>query len=272
MQYKLITPPEELKPFVKNFWFLDVDEDDIPFSHLLLPYAWFELFFYLSDIPHITIPENKDFINTHQSAFMGQLDKAINIQYHQAFRAVGISLQAWTGNALFGIPAHKMANQSIPLPFIEQSSFIGEQLLNAKDDDAIIDLLKKYIYNKLSNYRIDMLSATISDAIIQAPENDAYYKDVIKKSSYSRRRIEQKFLETIGTPMGQFLKTARFEKVIQTIEHNESLTLTQIGLQSGYYDQAHFSRNFKKLAGLTPKQYKNKLTDMDLQKRKFMIS
>lgn len=272
MQYKLIAPPEELKPFVKNFWFLDVDENDIPFSHHLLPYGWFELFFYLSDVPKISIPENKNFVNTHQSAFMGQLNQALNILYHNAFRAVGISLQSWAGDALFGIPAHKMANQSIPLHAIDQSSFIGERLLAAKNDDAIIDLLKKYIYKKLSNYRIDMLAATISNAIVQSPENEAYYKSVLKETSYSRRRIEQKFLTAIGTPMGNFLKNARFEKTIQTIEKNEALSLTQIGLDAGYYDQSHFSSNFKKLAGITPKQFKNKLVAMDQQKRKFMMS
>lgn len=269
MQFKVIHPPEALKPFVKNFWFLDVEENNIPFSHHLLPYGWFELFFYLSDVPQIDVQGSSNFSASHHSTFIGQLTQSIRINYLQSFRAVGVSLQAWAGNALFGIPANELANQSIPLDYVDKNTRVRAHLLNAKNDAEIISLLEEYLYQKLREYRVDAISATISNAIMAEPGSDHNYKNILLDIGYSRRRIEQKFLAATGTHMGAFLRYARFEKAIQTIEKNEDLSLTQIGLKAGFYDQAHFSREFKKLSSITPKKYKANIAKMNEMERKF---
>ena len=44
--------------------------------------------------------------------------------------------------------------------------------------------------------------------------------------------------------------------------HTSDLSLTQIGLDAGYYDQSHFIREFKSYTNLTPKEYKASISDL----------
>ena len=37
---------------------------------------------------------------------------------------------------------------------------------------------------------------------------------------------------------------------------NQNKSLAQIANEVGFYDQSHFIRNFKKIEGITPSQYK----------------
>jgi len=38
---------------------------------------------------------------------------------------------------------------------------------------------------------------------------------------------------------------------------NKNINLTEVALNAGFYDQAHFTNEFRKAYGITPKQYMN---------------
>ena len=54
---------------------------------------------------------------------------------------------------------------------------------------------------------------------------------------------------------GEYARKLRVEAACRELALTDS-PLSQISLSVGYYDQSHFSRNFKKLMGLTPTQYR----------------
>jgi AraC-like DNA-binding protein len=53
----------------------------------------------------------------------------------------------------------------------------------------------------------------------------------------------------------QFLKTVRFQHALHTRFKQQSLSLTQLAFDCGYYDQSHMINDFKKLSGYTPGEY-----------------
>ncbi|MBK7316333.1 AraC family transcriptional regulator [Candidatus Villigracilis affinis] len=56
-------------------------------------------------------------------------------------------------------------------------------------------------------------------------------------------------------PPKQYLKIARFQKAIETIENNQFIQWSGVAMDSGFYDQAHFINNFKEFSGFTPNEY-----------------
>ena len=87
-------------------------------------------------------------------------------------------------------------------------------------------------------------------------------KNIISSIGVTRRRIEQRFLETTGLPMGFFVRKVRFQKAVNLLRFKNELSLTKIGLMAGYYDQSHFIREFKEFSGVTPKEFIQNSTDM----------
>jgi AraC-like DNA-binding protein len=43
------------------------------------------------------------------------------------------------------------------------------------------------------------------------------------------------------------------------------LSIAQIATMTGYYDQSHFTKQFKKILGITPNQYRQAIYKRELQ-------
>jgi transcriptional regulator GlxA family with amidase domain len=51
----------------------------------------------------------------------------------------------------------------------------------------------------------------------------------------------------------QFARTARLHRTVDLLQRGASSGLADAALRAGYFDQAHMSRDFHDLAGVTPR-------------------
>lgn len=75
---------------------------------------------------------------------------------------------------------------------------------------------------------------------------------------YSQKHFINLFTQHVGISPKQYLKIMRFQKAILTIERHFPTHWSNVALESGYYDQAHFIHDFKQFSGFTPKEYMKK--------------
>ncbi len=81
---------------------------------------------------------------------------------------------------------------------------------------------------------------------------------------YSQKHFIHLFRQQVGVSPKQYLKIMRFQKAICAIEKNKFIPWSQIAVESGYYDQAHFIQDFKYFSGFTPGEYiKRKTTTLN---------
>jgi len=78
------------------------------------------------------------------------------------------------------------------------------------------------------------------------------------KMPISRRQLERKFQLEVGMAPAQIKQLQRVKQARTLISRQPDLDLTQIALDTGFYDQAHFIRQFQKVTGQTPGQYRKK--------------
>lgn len=67
--------------------------------------------------------------------------------------------------------------------------------------------------------------------------------------------ISKHFARYFSCTLGEYMRKIKVNKSIFLIK-NSRLSLTEIALQCGFADQSHFIRNFKKLTGFLPKDFK----------------
>ncbi len=73
-------------------------------------------------------------------------------------------------------------------------------------------------------------------------------------------RSLQRRLAKCGLCHGQIVDHARYQAAIRLLDDSET-RITDIGIELGYADSAHFSRAFKRWAGVSPREYRsNQLT------------
>ena len=53
----------------------------------------------------------------------------------------------------------------------------------------------------------------------------------------------------------QLTKIIRLQAALKMMQQKQFATLTALAYESGYYDQAHFIKDFKEFAGTSPKEF-----------------
>ncbi len=100
------------------------------------------------------------------------------------------------------------------------------------------------------------LADNIRDMIVLHKGN-MQIKTLAEYTGYSVRYIDKIFKEFIGVSPKTFAKIVQLQNTIQSINSTQDNYLTNVGFDSGYFDQSHFIRDFKKSISMTPTEYKN---------------
>ncbi|TGK11044.1 helix-turn-helix domain-containing protein [Leptospira stimsonii] len=90
-------------------------------------------------------------------------------------------------------------------------------------------------------------------SIMNAAEGKVSISSLCKEFGISQSKMERDFKTYIGLSPKEYSDLIRFRKSVSI--KDDSKNLTDLAYVSGYYDQSHFIREFKKRTGKTPKQW-----------------
>ena len=82
-------------------------------------------------------------------------------------------------------------------------------------------------------------------------------QNLVQTSHLSGFHLIRLFRSTVGVPPHVFLKQVRIRRASRFIA--QGMTLAEAAQTAGFVDQSHFSRQFKQITGITPRQYSNSI-------------
>jgi AraC-like DNA-binding protein len=106
------------------------------------------------------------------------------------------------------------------------------------------------------DFQYDTAFYTLLEQICQQPENYTV-KAMAEELGVSQKHLIARFHKQVGLTPKSLLRVFRFQKVIQELEEKGKVDWLQIVTDCGYYDQAHFIRDFYAFSGIRPGLYKN---------------
>ncbi|HWM29439.1 MAG TPA: AraC family transcriptional regulator [Woeseiaceae bacterium] len=168
--------------------------------------------------------------------------------------SVGVQLKAGAAEALFGIPASEFAERHVRLEDLwgRPASLIRDQLIEAGDPVRQLHLLEAVIAERLPRLR------ALHPAVAAALEHFATSNsvgDAVRRSGYSHRGFVALFRRSVGLSPKRYARVLRFQRVLARAGKRD-VTWADLALQAGYCDQAHFSREFREFAGVSPENYR----------------
>ena len=86
-------------------------------------------------------------------------------------------------------------------------------------------------------------------------------EELAQKVYLSAPYLSQIFKQEIGTTFNQYLNQIRISKS-KALLRCDDLRLTDISMAVGFEDQSYFTKVFKRITGITPKKYRDKLKTM----------
>lgn len=152
----------------------------------------------------------------------------------------------------FKQPVHEIFRESISLDnFMLRSELLilEEQLYAATSDTKRIAVIEKFLISKINFVETDKL-VLAALALIHKSRGTIRITELMSLLNISQSPLEKRFRQTVGASPKKFASIVRLKYVIQEQQKNGSLTA--LSYESGFYDQAHFIKEFKNFTGENP--------------------
>ncbi|HHB52176.1 MAG TPA: AraC family transcriptional regulator, partial [Saprospiraceae bacterium] len=88
--------------------------------------------------------------------------------------------------------------------------------------------------------------------LIELSHGNMTVSDLVNHVEVHPKKLERLFIQYVGVSVKKFSKIIRFYEIHKILRDEGMENLIQKVLDKGYYDQAHFNRDFKKLTGVHP--------------------
>lgn len=250
----LVPPSPALRPYIAEYWYMrGADIRATPeFMH---PGGGFGVVFDLGgglalDGQPLTDAVFLDGANTisRQMSFAGNIE-ALGIRFHPS-----------GAYPFLAIPLVELANSTAPLDALGMTSVrrLHEQIGAAATLAGKIAHLEAWL---LARQRQEPSRLVVESLrVIRAHGGQIGMKALADDLHISQRQLERLYQIQVGMPPKQFARLQRVGAARQALKRlrADGGSVARISAALDYYDQAHFTREFKSVVGLTPLGYLNR--------------
>ncbi len=260
------SPP--LRPYIHCIWTLEhqpIRTSANKAVERILPDGQMEMIFHLGG-RFLQLEGGKERLQA-RSFLYGQLHHYLDLIPSTDAKIIAIRFRPYGLFPFVPLSPKEFQSQQISLPDLFGSSgrALEEQVNDAPDTSAAIRTIEVFLLNQLVHFtKPDPLVVHVSE-LIARNGGIGDIKDILRSLKISPRHLQRKFLEVTGTKPKTLARITRLQKVIRLVQHQSCSSLTEISLEAGYFDQAHFIRDFKRFAGQPPRQFFQQQNELNEQ-------
>jgi AraC-like DNA-binding protein len=239
--YLEFSPDLELQPFIYCYWELKTTQTlKTPFNYKVVADGCIDIFFELN--------------NSKDNFVMGFCKKYTEFPLYNSFHYIGIRFLPTMFPQIFNIDASELSNrfENLKIVIPETASFIANNFephqnvaqIKTLFDNYFLELITKIKFNN-DNRLYESIDIILKNFGVLNIETDL-------NTGISPRQLRRLFKFYIGDTAKTFSKVVRFQNILRAKPSTESLRENKLFFDAGYYDQAHFIKEFKNFYGVTP--------------------
>ena len=224
-------------------------------TETILPQGIIEIIFNFADSMTATQRLNQKTIQPARCFVQGLNTEALTVSYPGKHHLFGVRLKPHMVKNLLGIISSELKDNIIDLSLVNADlNNLWNELGEATDFEGRVKIVERNF--PMLEQEDCPRTKRLSDLFYSDNVQDFQSLDTLAQQVYySSRHLNRKAQSVFGVTAEELITYKKFLYSTNLI-HGENLSMTEIAYQSGFYDQAHFSRTFKSFAGLTPRQYK----------------
>lgn len=247
IQYYDILPV--LKPYIRTICTMEC-EGDADTSHIhVLPDTCVEIFINYTSTP-VAIIGNELYKGSIVNC---RMNKPVGVQMRKGAGCLAICFHPGMAYQFFRMPFYLLSNTTTLLADLWKTKAVALEtsIADAGTHNQRVALLQQHLLQQL-------LEADDNPQIkyfiqqVQLSKGLISFATLTRHIGFSQRHLSRQFQQYVGLSPREYLKVSRFIYSLAYLKSNLSGSLTSVAYQSGYYDQAHFIRDYKQYAGFTP--------------------
>lgn len=248
-------PIASLEPYIDHLWEKSVvEEEDIPYEiETIFPEDQLNITFSLG-LPYLRAQKDP------------AVFEEINSNVIEALHTIPSYYKHQIGNHIFGIkfkigglyPFVNTSFKSIVNTHFELTDFINfdstviDQIYQASKFENRCEIFQKHFSELIIPKRKDKFER-LNRLLISNEEftqlNDSEYKTAMRL-----------FMDVTGISPKEYIQIKRINQSLAQISQKKDIKSHELADMLGFYDSAHFTNEFKKYTGKTPKSFKNEIS------------
>ena len=250
MNAQYFYPSSLLQPFIKKYVIIESGKEIV---NRVLPDTSLAMAFRFKGSVNYIIDDNK--VQLPSLAISGLQKSARLINYADNSGNILVLFKEAKAASFFKAPLHELFKNSIPMDnlFNRQGlSIVEEELAYTTKHIERINAVERFLISQLIHKKPDkLIEAAVQK--IETSKGLIKAKDLADTFYISQDAFEKRFRRIVGSSARQYSSTIRMKEVIK--QANNSPRLTDLALDTGFYDQAHFNKEFKLFTGQSPTDF-----------------
>ena len=256
MRYSTFEPSPELQQFIKCFWTLEDEGVPVPAKQRVVPDGCMEMIFHYGDLYQQFFENGTSILQPRYFVF-GQISNYIEISPTGKSGIISARFMPDGLMPFLTVPISSLENKAVALAdlFGEEGESLGKKVLRAEGTNERIQLIEKFLLTLLEQrYTVNTIIKACVETIFESGGNLEVI-ELAEKMNLNRRSLERKFSTAVGMSPKQLSKVVRLQATLKKLHQKEFATLTSLAHENGYYDQAHFIKDFREFTGVSPKEF-----------------
>jgi AraC-like DNA-binding protein len=186
----------------------------------------------------------------------GTLTRPFTLRSGRDVLTIGLRFRPAGFTALFGGNLAGTADHEVPLGDLvgaERGRDLVARLEVARTIPQRLDAAIAWLVERRPRDRAVARSAPALRLIVGA-RGQMPVVELARRLDVSRRQLERIFLRDLGVGPKMYARIVRLNTVLARLDEVERASVVDLALEAGYFDQAHLLRDFRLLAGRSPRR------------------
>jgi AraC-like DNA-binding protein len=258
MLTRLHKPGPPLSHFVDLFWLYEGYSQPHT-KERLLPDGTMELVINLKDdVARIYDAEETEQCKHLRGAIVcGPHSKFFVIDTAEQESVIGVHFKPGGAFPFLHLTAGEIQDAHVSLDMLwgRDADRLRERLLMARTPEAKFDVLEQTLLAQADRPLARHPAVSFALKELEADAHGHAIADLTDRVGLSARRFIEVFREEVGLTPKLFCRVQRFQQVLGLVGMGRNVAWVKVALACGYFDQAHFNRDFRAFSGINPTTY-----------------
>jgi AraC-like DNA-binding protein len=170
---------------------------------------------------------------------------------------VGIRFRPGGAFAFFGFPLAELQGQVVDLDLVlgPEIHETRERLLAARGPEERLGILGALVAERVRRSAAPDRAIAHSLTLLERHDGRMPIGALAETLGISQEHLSRRFRREVGLAPKLYARIVKFRRVIERLKPQKSVDWPALALDCGYYDQAHFIRDFRVFAGATPTEF-----------------
>jgi len=253
MRYQEYKPPIELAAWIKLFWVFESRSND-PVPETIVADGFPELIIHFRS-PFAEVHRAGQFLKQPAAVACGQLTRPLVLHSSLDAGMVGIRFQPSGMAPFLSTSMQSLTDARVPAEnlFVDIDQLI-EEIEESPNDAQRIAACNRFLIRSID---LDRENFCVRRALerIMLTRGRVSVESLATLMGTSRRSLELAFQREVGTSPKMYCRITRFRHLFDTVSNGPLVNWVQIALDSGFFDQSHLIRDFRRFAGNSPTSF-----------------